>query len=117
MQDRRKFPRIDEAWELEYRTVTAEEFKKNPIGSLTVNISSGGIRFKAEKEIPKGTMLAIELKSPIFPSSIIALAEAIWCRKGRKKDKYDIGVSLWWSGWKDNGVQQIIEDYISEKTH
>ena len=90
MEDRRKFPRIDETWELEYRTVTAEEFKKNPISSLTVNISTGGICFNSEKEIAKGTMLAIELKSPIFPSSIIALAETIWCRKQRKRDNYEV---------------------------
>ena len=115
MQDRRKFPRIDETWELEYRAISADEFKKNPISSLTVNISSAGICFNVKEEIPKGTLLAIELKSPILPSSIIALAEAIWCKK--EKDKYEVGVSLWWSGWKDNGVQQIIEDYISEKTH
>ncbi|MEE9389950.1 MAG: PilZ domain-containing protein [Candidatus Aminicenantaceae bacterium] len=117
MEDRRKFPRIEETWELEYRTVTAEEFKNNSISSLTVNVSSGGICFNAEKEIAKGTMLAIKLKSPIFPSSIIALAETVWCRKAETKDKYEVGVSLWWSGWKDNDVQQVLEDYISQKTH
>lgn len=115
MQNRRKFPRIDETWELEYRTITPEEFKKNPISSLTVNVSSAGICFKAKEEIPKGTLLAIELKSPIFPSSIIALAEAIWCEKD--KEKYEVGVSLWWSGWKDNSVQQVMDEYISKKIH
>lgn len=115
MFDKRKFPRLGEIWELDYRTIKLEQFKKNPLSSFTVNISGGGIRFEADEEIPEGTMLALELKSTIFPTSIIGLAKTIWCKKERKKDKYDVGVEFWWTGWKDNNAQQKVADYISKQ--
>ena len=115
MFDKRKFPRLGEIWELDYRTIKLEQFKKNPLSSFTVNISGGGIRFEADEEIPTGTMLALELKSTIFPTSIIGLAKTIWCKKKRKEDKYDVGVEFWWTGWKDNNAQQKVADYISKQ--
>jgi len=115
MFDKRKFPRLGEIWELDYRTITSKEFKVNPLSSFTVNISGGGIRFEADEEIPKGTMLALELKSTIFPSSIIGLGKTIWCKMGRKEDKYDVGVEFWWTGWRDNNTQKAVAEYISKK--
>lgn len=114
MIDKRDFPRLDEVWDVNYRTLTAEEFKTDPISSITMNISGGGICFETDKEIPEGTMLVLELKSPIFSTSIIALAKAVWCRK-EKKDKYNVGAKFWWTGWKDNTVQKKMAKYISEK--
>jgi len=115
MFDKRKFPRLGEIWELDYRTIKLEQFKKNPLSSFTVNISGGGICFEADEEIPEGTMLALELKSTIFPTSIIGLAKTIWCKKKRKEDKYDVGVEFWWTGWKDNDAQLKVADYISKQ--
>ncbi len=115
MIDKRKFPRLGKIWELDFRVITLEEFKENPLRGLTVNISGGGICFESEKEIQKGTMLALELKSTIFPSSIIALAKVIWCQKESGKDKYDVGAEFWWTGWKDNDAQKAVAEYISKQ--
>jgi hypothetical protein len=115
MMDNRKFPRLGKIWDLEYKIIKSEEFKTNPFKSLTVNISGGGICFESEKEIPKGTMLVLELKSTIFPSSIIALAQAVWCKKHMGKDKYDVGAEFWWTGWKDNNAQQAVADFINKQ--
>lgn len=115
MKDKRKFPRLGEIWNLDYRKITSEDFKKNPIKSLTVNISGGGICFEADEEIPKQTMLAIEMKSSIFSSFIIALAETIWCKKKKKKHKYDVGAEFWWTGWKNNDAQTSVAEYIRKK--
>jgi len=115
MFDKRKFPRLGEIWELDYRTIGLEEFKKDPLNSCTVNISGGGIRFEADEEIPKGTMLALELRSAIFPSTIIGIGKTIWCKMGRREDKYDIGIEFWWTGWRDNDAQKALSEYISKK--
>lgn len=113
--DKRKFPRLGKIWELDYRIISLEEFKENPLRGLTVNISGGGICFEAQNEIPKGTMLALELKSTIFPSSIIALAKTIWSHKESGKDKYDVGAEFWWTGWKDNDAQRAVAEYIAKQ--
>ncbi len=114
MANKRNFPRLDEIWDVDYRTVTTKEFKSDPINSITMNISGGGICFEAGEEIPEGTMLVLELKSPIFPSSIIALAKTCWCTK-KKKDKYNLGAKFWWTGWKDDSVQKKVAKYINKK--
>jgi hypothetical protein len=113
--DKRKFPRLGKIWELDYRIISLEEFKENPLRGLTVNISGGGICFESQNEIPKGTMLALELKSTIFPSSIIALGKTIWCHKESGKDTYEVGAEFWWTGWKDNDAQRAVAEYIGKQ--
>ena len=115
MLDKRGFPRLSEIWDLDYTTISARELKKNPYSTYTMNVSGGGICFEADEEIPKGTMLALELKSKIFPSPIIALAETIWCKKKGEEVKYDVGVEFWWTGWKDSDAQKSLAEYISKK--
>lgn len=115
MFDKRKFPRIGKIWDVDYRVISPVEFKENPFRSLTVNISGGGICFESDKEIPNETMLAIELRSTIFPSSIIALAKTIWCKKEGDKEKYEVGAEFWWTGWKDNDAQRSVADYINKQ--
>lgn len=116
MLDRRKFPRIDERWEISYKKIDTEDFKNNPVMSLTVNISGGGICFESEEEIPIGTIIALELNSDDFPTSIIALAKSIWCKKKIISSKYDVGAEFWWIGWKDNDAQEALAEYIRKRT-
>jgi c-di-GMP-binding flagellar brake protein YcgR len=116
-KDQRKYPRLGTIWDVEYRVLTSEEFEGNPLQSFTVNISGGGICFEAREEIKPGTILTLEMKSPIFPSAILALAKAVWCRKNTEKGKYEVGVEFWWTGWKDRNAQEAVADYISKHIH
>lgn len=113
MFEKRKFPRLGESWVIDYRAIRTTEFMKNSIGSLTVNISGGGICFETKEEIPKGTMLALELKSAEFPSAIMALAKSVWCKE-KDIGKYDVGAEFWWTGWKNNDAQKEMLDYVSK---
>ncbi len=114
MFEKRKFPRLGETWDLDYKIIRAKEFKMNSIDSLTVNISGGGICFEASEDLPKGTMLALELRSAEFPSPIMALAKSIWCRE-RDVDKYEVGAEFWWTGWKNNDSQRNMLEYINKQ--
>jgi hypothetical protein len=104
MFDKRKFPRLGEIWEMDYRKIGLKEFKKDPLNTFTVNISGGGVRLEVEEEIPK-----------IFPSTIIGIGKAIWCKEGKQEDKYDVGVEFWWTGWRDNDAQKALAEYINKK--
>lgn len=114
MFEKRKFPRLGETWDVDYRPIRPIELKKNPIDSLTVNISGGGVCFETKEEIPKGTMLALELSSSEFQSSIMAFAKAVWCKE-KDIGKYDVGVEFWWTGWKNNDAQESILGYVSKQ--
>jgi c-di-GMP-binding flagellar brake protein YcgR len=117
MDEKRKYPRLGTIWDVDYKIVTSEEFSRNPLQSFTVNISGGGICFEAKEAIPAGTILTLEMKSPVFPSAIIALAKAVWCKKNPDKAKYEVGVEFWWTGWKDKNVQEAVADYINQHIH
>ena len=117
MDEKRKYPRLGTIWDVDYKIITSKEFTKNPLQSFTVNISGGGICFEAKEEIPNGTILTLEMKSPVFPSAIIALAKSVWCKKNPEKDKYEVGVEFWWTGWKDKNVQEAVAEYISQHIH
>ena len=113
MFEKRKFPRLGESWDLDYKKIRDKELKMNSIDSLTVNISGGGICFESSEELPKGTMLALELKSVEFPSAIMALAKSVWCKE-KDIGKYDVGAEFWWTGWKNNDAQTEMLDYVKK---
>ena len=111
MRDKRKFPRLDEKWKINYRVLEKEEFFKDPIRQFTMNISSGGLCFETEEEIVPDTMLALELESDISPSAILAISKVIWCKKAGLG--YEIGAEFWWIGWQNDDAQKAVANYIA----
>jgi len=111
---RRKFPRLKEGWRLEYRVMDSAQFERDPVSTLAVNISGGGICIETVDEIEPGSMLAVDLHSPAFDSPILALARAVWCKKKLFSDKYEVGAEFWWVGWSDSDAQSKIASYITE---
>ncbi len=112
MKDKREFLRLSEIWNLNYKIIALEDIQKTNISSLTVNISGGGVCFETDEEIPEGAMLVLDLISKHFPSPIIAIAKSVWCKQSKKKDKFDVGVQFWWTGWKDNDSQEAVSEHI-----
>ncbi len=112
---RRRFPRLKEGWALDYRVLDSTQFERDPVSTLAVNISGGGICLEAAEEVAPGAMLAIDLHSPAFDSPILALARVVWCKKKLFSDKYEIGAEFWWVGWRDSDAQGKVASYIQEK--
>jgi hypothetical protein len=115
MMKRRKFPRLKEGWALEYRVLDSMQFERDPVSSLAVNISGGGICLESKEEAEPGTMLAIDLHSPAFDSPILALARVVWCKKRLFSDVFELGAEFWWVGWKDTEAQSKIAEYIKDR--
>ena len=111
---RRRFPRLKEGRALDYRVMDSAQFEHDPVSTLAVNISGGGICMEAQEEIEPGSMLAVDLHSPAFDSPILALARVVWCKKKLFSDKYEIGAEFWWVGWRDSDAQNKIADYIRD---
>ena len=111
---RRKFPRLKEGWRLEYRVMDSAQFEHDPVSTLAVNISGGGVCLETKEEIEPGSMLAVDLHSPAFDSPVLALARAVWCKKKLFSDKYEVGAEFWWVGWRDSDAQSQIASYITQ---
>jgi len=111
----RKFPRIDEQWELSYSEIASERFDQSPVASLALNISGGGLCFTSPEAMTEGAMLAMEMRSPQFESPIVALAKVVWCKPKGGGSDHQVGAEFWWVGWKDDDVQEQIRDYIEAR--
>ena len=59
-EDRRKFPRIDLAFDVKYNT-TDEQKSKN---THAQDVSAGGVAFRTEKKYPEGTYVRLKLSQP-----------------------------------------------------
>ncbi|MCZ6678039.1 MAG: PilZ domain-containing protein [Candidatus Poribacteria bacterium] len=114
MLNKRKFPRLDEQWELTYRVLDRSQLTKDPIRQYSVNISGGGICFTADEVVPEDTMLALEMNSNDLPANMLALARVARCK--RIRDGYEIGCEFWWVGWQNNDAQQEMANYILSAT-
>jgi hypothetical protein len=111
---RRKFPRIAKNYQISYTPIDKDQFENNPISSLAVNISGGGLCFEASEAVEPDTVLTLEITSGTFHSPILALARVAWCKP--RGEVYEIGAEFWWIGWRDNQVQSTIADFIASNT-
>lgn len=115
MFKRRKFPRVSKEYRVSYSMVDQEQFDRNPVSSLAVNISGGGLCFTTKDPLDKGSMIALDIDADDLHSSILALAKIKWC-KPLSGDTYEIGAEFWWIGWRDNDAQNTVADFISTST-
>lgn len=111
---RRKFPRVNKNYLVSYKCIEQGQFEDNPISSLAVNISGGGICFEAKEKLAKGSVVALDIKADNLSSSILGLARVAWCKQ--RGDGYEVGAEFWWVGWRDSEVQNDIANYIAVKT-
>lgn len=116
MLKKRKFPRIGENWQLKFRVIEKQVMQGSPLDSMALNVSGGGVCFSSRQEVKPGSMLALEIQTPGFDMPMIAMAKAVWCKKHRLDDVFELGCEFWWVGWKDNTAQEALADYIKKQT-
>lgn len=90
MQERRRYVRLNIPLQVGYIIQGKKGTRGN---SITKNISPNGARFVIEKELPKGTIVDIDIKIPAKPEPIPIKAKVVWSKKEavQGKDIYDAG--------------------------
>jgi hypothetical protein len=111
---KRRFPRLRKGFQITYRTVEQEKFDHNPVKSLAVNISGGGVCFEATENLQKGILVALDIRSDDFNAPILALAKVVWCKP--YGSRYQVGAEFWWVGWGDEQAQTTIASYVASQT-
>jgi hypothetical protein len=94
--------------------VDQEKFDHDPIKSLALNISGGGVCFEATDNLQKGVLVALDIRSDDFKAPILALAKVVWCKPHRAM--YQVGAEFWWVGWGDDQAQTTIANYVATQT-
>lgn len=75
-----------------------------PAGSLSRNLSEGGVCFQTSKFISLACRLVLEINIPNSPRPIKAISKVAWIRKVPSSDQYELG-------------NQFLEITKEDKTH
>ena len=105
--EKRRFERIESNLPLRYKNIRTST---GPMGSLTKNISEGGISFKTNEFISLACRLVVEINLPTVQRPIKAISKVAWIRKLSSGEQYELGNQFLEISKEDRG---LITDYVS----
>ena len=89
VEDKRRYKRVDFNFPIQYKNLkTAGEI---PLGSLTRNLSEGGVCFKSNRFVSLACRLVVEISLPTSPRPVKAISKVAWIRKIPSSDQYELG--------------------------
>jgi len=86
--EKRKYKRVDMNIPLQYRQLHGD---KKITGTLTRNLSEGGVKFKTDQFVSLACRMIIEVVLPEEIKPIKAIAKVAWIKKLPAGDNYEIG--------------------------
>jgi len=105
--EKRRFRRMESNLPVKYRNL---KMAANPLGSLTKDISEGGIRFKTNEFISLACRLVVEITIPTAQRPIKAISKVAWIKRSPDSDQYELGNQFLEISKEDRA---IITDYVS----
>ena len=90
MNEKRKFIRILESAEISYRLISKVKLR----GTLSKDISKGGLRFTVREFVPKDSILKIKINLKKIPLSFETTGKVKWIRRMPASENFEIGVEF-----------------------
>ncbi|MFH1878738.1 MAG: PilZ domain-containing protein [Candidatus Omnitrophota bacterium] len=88
--DNRKYPRVDTCIPVRYRKL-GDPKEKLSEGTISKNLSEGGVRFKTAEFISRACRLILEVDIPMISKPVRAIAKVAWIRKMPSEKDFEIG--------------------------
>jgi c-di-GMP-binding flagellar brake protein YcgR len=104
--EKRRFQRMNSNLPLRYKNLKTATV---PMGSITKDISEGGIRFKTNEFISLACRLVVEITLPMAPKPIKAISKVAWIRKLSSGEQYELGNQFLEISKED---RTLITDYV-----
>ncbi|MCM8791012.1 MAG: PilZ domain-containing protein [Candidatus Omnitrophica bacterium] len=89
VEEKRKYKRVNSSLAIQYKNL--RQLGEAASGSLTKNVSEGGVCFKSNKFISLACRLVLEISLPNSPKPIKAISKVAWIRKLPSSDQYELG--------------------------
>jgi len=105
--EKRRFQRMDSSLPLRYKNIRTATV---PMGSLTKDISEGGVSFKTNEFISLACRLVVEVTLPTVQRPIKAISKVAWIRKLSSGEQYELGNQFLEISKED---RSLITDYVS----
>lgn len=87
--EKRKYRRVDIAIPLRYKELRGNSYLSK--GTLTKNISEGGVRFRTHKFLSLACHLVVEMSLPSIAKPVKSIAKVAWIKKLPAGDDYEVG--------------------------
>lgn len=88
-EDKRRYKRVESRLPVEYKDL--RKGKVGPRGSLTRNISEGGICFQSGEFMSLACRLVVEITLPNVEKPVKAISKVAWVRRIPASDMYELG--------------------------
>lgn len=89
LEEKRRFKRVDFNLPVQYKNLRAPADLSS--GSVSRNLSEGGVCFKSNKFVSLACRLVVEITLPASPKPIKAISKVAWIRKVPSSDQYELG--------------------------
>ena len=92
VKERRRSPRINARLPLQFKDI--QRPMEIYTGSLTKDISEGGVRFISSDFLSIFTRLLLEVSVPSFSRPVKAISKVAWIQKIPRSNQYNVGVQF-----------------------
>ena len=89
VEEKRRFRRIGSSFPLKYRDLNKSEVDSR--GTISKNVSEGGIRFRSDRFISLACRMVVELNLPAIEKPIRAVSKITWIKKLPAGGDYEVG--------------------------
>lgn len=106
-EEKRKARRIEGGFPLKYKDLKRvdDDFR----GTVTKNLSAGGVRFRSDRFISLACRLVVELNIPQVPKPIRAISKIAWIKKLPVGNDYEVGNQFLEISRED---KEVIRDFV-----
>ncbi|NQT32818.1 MAG: PilZ domain-containing protein [Candidatus Omnitrophica bacterium] len=112
-EEKRKFPRIVTHIPVKYRKLN-DPGSVSGGGSVTKNLSVGGVRFTTPEFISRACRLILELDMPMLTKPIKAISKVAWIRKLSSGGNFEIGSRFLEISKTD---KELVSKYVDSLNH
>lgn len=106
--ERRRFQRVETHIPVKYRKLR-EGAGQEGSGSLSRDLSQGGVHFRTNEFISMACRLILELDIPMLTRPIKAISKVAWIRKANSGNDYEVGNQFLEISKKD---KELISEYV-----
>lgn len=88
--EHRKYERVTTHIPVKYRKLS-DSVDVEKTGTITRNLSEGGVFFKADEFISMACRLILELDMPMFTKPVKAISKVAWIKRAGSGKDYEVG--------------------------
>jgi hypothetical protein len=110
--EKRQSPRVITSIPARYRELRDDGTEAAGFGSVTCDVSTGGLRFRTKELLSKACRLILELDIPTATKPIQAVSTVAWIQKANTGEYYEVGNQFMEITEKD---RELIASYVNSQ--